>query len=120
MKTLDEIKKMIESKLLANGFQKEPVFTNVPDCYFIPGKFSFELNTKYGWDYHDNPNGLLIEVQEVHRHNGTDQNASISIEVVNWHSNSGQRVLRDKIYNRNGDKKISQVIEGAIAVYNKN
>lgn len=118
MKTLNEIKLMIENKLLASGFQKEPVFLNVPDCYFIPGEFSFEINTRCGVEYHENLGGLLVEVTEVHRHNGTEQNTSIQIEVVNWKNGRGYRISKAKIYNRNGDKTINQLIDSAIYFYN--
>ena len=109
MKTLDEIKRIIEDKLTANGFQKEQVFLNEGDYYFIPGKF--DLSDK---------SGTLIEVTEVYRNNGTKQNASVQIEIIKWKNKRGHRISKDKIYNRNGDKTINQVIDSAIYFYNHN
>lgn len=62
-------------------------------------------------------NRKQISFVTVYRSNGTEKNRSIRVEVGKYKGSIGCITYRAKIYGKNGDKKIQNIIEEAIAAY---
>lgn len=119
MKTINELHAIVGEKLEAAGFKSgNPI--KCSDGSIYGQSFAREGDTERtpapGRNY-TLFNGKTITAQQVHRHNGTEENTSLRVDVTTWHNNSGRVIYRGKITKNNGDKKISSIIAEAIAAY---
>lgn len=121
MKTINELKEITRKFFTDNGLIEEKTFLNVETTYFTKEKCEVK-RPKY-IDYKGNEcsglevEGRILEVTELYRSNGTSENASIEIAIVEYHKKSGRRIFREKMYVRNGDKKINAILASAVAAY---
>lgn len=123
MKTINELKEIARQYFLEYGFTDENLFKNCDATYIMADKCDIitETHITYkGEEYKSRyAEGLVMSVSELHRHNGTEANQSIAIEITKWNANThcGRRIYKNKIYNRNGDKKIYAILAEAVEVY---
>ena len=69
-----------------------------------------------GWDF-TRLNGFRIDFNVVHRSNGTDENVSVDINVYEWKDSSGQRITKERINTKMGEKAIVNRINKIVEIY---
>lgn len=62
--------------------------------------------------------GYTIEFGVVYRHNGTDENKSVDIEIRNWKKGGGWLVAKERLNVDHSEKQIQNRIKKIIDQYN--
>ena len=121
--TLEELKGKIEARLEAEGFERCDIFVTftgnsrwIKDGSCKRTETGEVLRSGYKVTRVD---GVVLDVVEVYRSNGTETDASYRVMITKWSGHSGLTVHREKIYNRYGDKRIANRLDRAIEAFYK-
>lgn len=119
MTTLELMLK-VKDILQTNGFETESVkYSNLPE-YGARG-YAWKDGKAYrtpvpGYTF-TNKQGYEIDFNVVYRSNGTEQNVSVSIQLVEWHDSIGHTLAKEKVNVKMGDKAINNRVNKIIALY---
>ncbi len=114
---LKTVKDNIIEKLTAAGI-KDVTPPWCKDCNWV---FKYEglakrTKDKYGFE---GITGFDIRVDQVYRSNGTNQNTSMRVEIIEWNQSTGHGVHKVKISIRDSVKKQNRLIQEIIDAYNE-
>ena len=61
--------------------------------------------------------GHILHLNEVYRHNATDENKSCEIRIIKWNNNCGSNVARFKVNCQWTEKRIEKEVLKALETY---
>ena len=76
-------------------------------CEYIPVK-GYSFSDLFGYD---------IRFEVVHRHNAAEEDISVDIKIFKWYRSSGNRIARERINTKMGEKAIMNRINKIIDLY---
>ena len=104
----------IKEKLEDKGFEVE---MNSNDYAFATKDGKSWREEVKGYSYTDFF-GYTIGIRTVHRHNGTDENKSVDMEIVKWNRGFGRRIAKERLNVNFSEKQIDNRINKIVEQYN--
>ena len=110
MTRIESIRTTVETILKEAGFSTVQKLTDRYSVKFMKdGLLSLVENKSVG---------LELSVWEVFKHNGTEENVSVNIDIINWGASTGKYVYKGKNINSSwSEKRIKNEVAKAIEAY---
>ena len=107
---IETIRATVETLLIEAGFTKVQEITDGYSVNFSKdGLLSVVSNKSFG---------LELSLREVFKHNATEENVSVRIDIINWGTNNGKSLYNGKNMNSTwGTKRIANEVAKAIEAY---
>lgn len=112
--TTHELIVKVKEVLEGNGFEATQYFDHFVQASKDGKAWKEEVK---GYDF-TRLYGYTVDVQEVHRSNGTEENKSVDISIYHWEASSGKRVAKERLNVNFSEKQISNRVNKIVEQYN--